>query len=317
MSTHDIEICVKGKYFTVPALSVDGKNIIVTGHFIKTAVIHAEEWLETELENPQQCIEKLRDHGSNRLKADIFTFSQKLPILKPKYAYPMEWESIAAIPLTSFEDWWNELPQETRKNVRRAMKKGVIANVEDLHDDVIKGIVCINSDSPMRQGRSFDHYGKSFFEVKRDQSSFIDRSAFICAYSAQELIGFMKIVFCGKVGMILQFLPKASASDKRPANAMLSKAVEHCIQKGMSYLVYGMYTYGNKRDTSLLEFKKRNGFEEILVPRFYAPLTLKGRIAIALKLHRDIVGVLPQWSIGLGLELRKKWYKLKLLARPV
>ena len=31
MSVNNIEVCVKGKYFSVPALSVNGENIILTG----------------------------------------------------------------------------------------------------------------------------------------------------------------------------------------------------------------------------------------------------------------------------------------------
>ena len=46
-----IEISVKGgEWFGVPALYVDDKAIIVKGMWVKKAVVHAEEWLETELE---------------------------------------------------------------------------------------------------------------------------------------------------------------------------------------------------------------------------------------------------------------------------
>lgn len=312
MSVNSIEICVKGKYFTVPALSVKGKNIIPTGRFIKIATVHAEDWLETELEDPEECVKRLKDSHSHGLKADIFTFVQRLPALEPKYPYPVEWDSVAAIPLTSFTDWWDQLPQETRRNARIAVKRGVITKVQDLDDDLILGIVEVNSDSPMRQGRSFDHYGKTFLDVKKDQSSFLDRSAFICAYSEQEMIGFMKIVFCGKIGRIMQFLTNRSSHDKRPANALMSKAVEHCLHEGMTHLVYEKYAYGKKRNSSLTEFKKRNGFKEILVPHFYVPLTVKGKIAMAFKLHRGLVGLLPEWVTCFGVNLREKWHRFIL-----
>ena len=314
MSVNSMEICVKGKYLTVPTFSVKGDNIILTGRFLKVAIVHAEDWRETELEDPEECVNKLKDSDSHGLKADIFTFVQKLPAIEPKYSYPVEWDSVAAIRFTNYTEWWEtKLPQETRKNVRRAVKRGVVTKVQPLDDELIRGIVELNNESPMRQGRPFDHYGKTFLEVKKDQSSFLDRSDFISAYSGQELVGFMKIVYCGKIGTILQFIIKNSSYDKRPANALIAKAAEHCIHKGMSYLVYGMYVYGNKRETSLVEFKKRNGFEEFLVPRFYVPLTVKGRIAMALKIHRDLVGILPEPLIHLGLNIREKWYKLKFL----
>jgi hypothetical protein len=312
MSVNSIEICVKGKYFTVPALPVNGKNIISTGRFVRVAIVHAEDWMETELEDPETCIKRLKDSPSQDLKADIFTFTQRLPALEPKYSYPVEWDSVAAISLTSFTDWWDNLPQETRRNTRIAEKRGVITKVHDFDDDLIRGIVEINNDSLMRQGKIFDHFGKTFIDVKKDQLSFVDRSAFICAYSGLEMIGFMKIVFCGKIGRVLQFLPKISSHDKKPANALMSKAVEHCLHKGMTHLVYERYAYGRKRNSSLTAFKKRNGFQEILVPRFYVPLTVNGKIAISLRIHHGLVELLPEWAISLAGNLRKKLNRFTL-----
>ena len=75
--------------------------------------------------------------------------------------------------------------------------------------------------------------------------------------------------------------------DKRPANALIAKAVELCEQQGMSYLMYCNYVY-NDPESSLTEFKRRNGFEQALVPRYYVPLTLKGKIALRLGLHRGV-----------------------------
>ena len=310
MAGNSVEISVKGKWIKVPALDIDGKKVVVTGRWIKAAAIHDEEWLESELEDPERCIKRLKDRESHGLRADIFTFTQKLPATHPQYPYRMEWDSVAAIRLTSFTEWWEKLPQETRKNARRSLKRGVVARVTELNDDLIRGIVEINNESPMRQGKLFHHYGKDFDAVRRDYSSFIDRSDFICAYLGEELIGLMKIVYSGKVAAILQLLSKSSHYDKRPTNALIAKAVERCEEKGISYITYGKYSYGNKLKSSLTEFKSRNGFEEILVPRFYVPLTSKGKICITLKLHRDLVRILPEKAICFGVNVRAKWYKL-------
>ena len=86
----------------------------------------------------------------------------------------------------------------------------------------------------------------------------------------------MKIVYRGDVASILQMLSRASHHDKRPANALIAKAVELCEAKGISYLTYGMFNYGNKRASSLRDFKIRNGFEEILVPQILRPLDEMG-----------------------------------------
>jgi hypothetical protein len=92
--------------------------------------------------------------------------------------------------------------------------------------------------------------------------------------------------------------------DKRPANALVTKAVQVCEEKGISYLIYGKYTYGNKTNNSLTEYKKRNGFEKVEFPRYFVPLTLKGQIIIRLRLHRGMLGLLPGGVINLLLSVR-------------
>ncbi len=307
----NIEVAIKGKWLTVPALEINGKDIIVRGKWIRIARVEAEEWLESELEDPQQCVEVLKQRRSGDLRADILSFTQKLPAIRPKYQYPMEWESIAAVRLTSFKEWWEGLPQETRKNVRRAQKRGVVVQVKSVDDDLIRDLQILNNDSPVRQGKVFTHYGKTLDQVKKDQAAFLDRSDYICAYREKELIGVMKLIYRGDVASILTFLPKASHHDKRPANAIMAKAVELCAEKGIHHLIFGNFNYGNKRHTPLREFKIRNGFEEILVPRYYVPLTVKGAISVRLRLHRGLVGLLPHSVITFLVNARSKLYAFK------
>lgn len=306
-----IEISVKGKWLKVPTLTVEGKNIIVKGRWVRKAIVEAEEWLETEVEDPELCVRTLKAQPSHGLRADIFSFTQKLPATSPKYSYPMEWHSTAVVRISTFKEWWDKLPQETRKNVRRSQKRDVVISVKSLDDELIRGIVEVNNDSPVRQKVPFAHYGKTFEQVKKDQSSFLDRSDFICAYLGSELIGFMKIVHRGEVASILQMLPRASHYDKRPANALVAKAIEVCEAKGVSYLTYGMFNYGNKGDSPLRDFKIRNGFEEMLVPRFYVPLNIRGSMCMKMKLHRGLLGVVPHSVITAGLRARATWYDFK------
>ena len=311
MTSHIIETSIKGKWNKAVALAVNGTDVIVRGRWIKVAAIHNEQWLDIQIEDPEQWVEKLKENRLQDLRADIFTFSQKPPFTLPKFQYPMEWESLAAISISTFDDWWTKLPQEGRKNVRRSEKRGVVVKVKGLDDDLVRDIIAVNNDSPLRQGRTFDHFGKTFDQVKKDQMSFMGQCDFICAYLGEELIGFLKLVYIGKIASILQFLPKASHYDKRPANAMVAKAVELCETKRISYLVYGLFNYGNKQDSSLKDFKIRNGFKEILVPRFYVPLTTWGKVCLRLKLHRGLIGILPPSAITIGLSLRAKWYNLQ------
>ena len=307
-----IEVSVKGKWSRVPAVNVDGKNIIVRGRWLKTALIHDEEWLETEVRDPNTCVDALKAQKAGGLRADVFTFAQKIPATGPKYPYAREFDSVAAIHVTSFKNWWEGLPQETRKNVRRSQKRGVEVCVKKLDASLLQDLVVLNNDAPVRQGKAFTHYGKTLDQVTRDQLDFLDRSDYICAYAGKELIGIMKLVYRGDVASILTFLPKARHNDKRPANALIAKAVEICEEKGMSYLTYGMFNYGNKRDTPLREFKIRNGFAEILVPRFYVPLTFKGEVSVRLKLHRGLLGLLPHRVITVLVNARARMHAFYL-----
>ena len=310
MADNTVEMSIKGKWFKVPALAVDGHNIVVRGRWIRMAIVHEEEWLDKEVEEPELFLRRLKANRSPALRADIFTFAQKPSATLPRYDYPIEWESVAAACTSSFKDWWEGLPQETRKNVRRSQKRGVVVQVKGLSDDLVEGIVGVNNDSPIRQKIPFAHYGKTFAQVKKDQSSFLDRSDFVCAYLGDELIGFLKIVYRGEVASILQLLPKASHADKRPANVLVAKAVELCQAKGIGLLTYGMFNYGNKRDSSLREFKIRNGFEERLVPRYYVPLTKWGALCFKAKLYRGLHGLLPHSLIKTIVNARAKWYEL-------
>lgn len=304
----NVEISVKGKWVSVPALELGGKNIVVQGKWLRIAVVESEEWLETELDDPETCVLMLKEERSPELRADILSFAQKIPASNPKYDYPLEWDSIAAIRIHSFKEWWDSLPQETRKNVRRAEKRGVVVQVRELDETLTRCILDLNNDSPVRQGKAFTHFGKTLDQVAKDQVAYLDRSDYVCAYGGGELIGVMKIVYRGDVAAILTFLPKASHNDKRPANALIAKAVELCASKGKGHLTFGRFNYGNKQQTPLREFKIRNGFGEILMPRYFVPLTAKGKLGVSLKLHRGLLGILPHCVITTLVNARSRFY---------
>ena len=303
-----VESAVRGVWRNVRALRVNDKYLTVRGKYLTLAVVHEEEWLVSDLEDPDLCIQLLKEQTGKGLRADIFTFSVKPSTTPPRHPYYSEMDSVAVIRLGTFKEWWEGLPQETRKNVRRAQKRGVVVKVEPFTDELIRGIMEVNNDSPVRQNVRFVHYGKSFEQVKKDQASFLDHCDFICAYCESEMVGFLKIVYRGDVASILQILPKASHQDKRPGNALIAKAVELCEAKGISYITYGLFNYGNKKDSPLREFKIRNGFGELLVPRFYIPLTFWGKFCMKLKLHRGLIGILPHTVITTAVRARAVCY---------
>lgn len=308
IETTTVEKRVKGNWITVPAIKVGGNCVTASGKWLRIASVRSEEWLEDEIADPDLYIRTLKEDAGSVLKADIFTFTQKPPASTPRYAYPHEWESVAAIHLRSYEEWWNQLPQETRKNVRRAYRRGVHVRIAEFNDQLLQGIRDVNNDAPIRQGTPNAYFGKSIEELKRLFGEFEGRCSFIGAYHCDQLIGFLHLIYRGDVASILNLSTAPSHSDKRPANALLEKALNICQQRNISYITYGLYNYGNKRDNPLRTFKLRNGFEELLMPRYFVPLTLRGRACMALGFHRGLIGILPHWAIALAVSIRGSWY---------
>jgi hypothetical protein len=303
-----IEIRVGGKTIKVPSTRIRDRRIIVTGKWTKIAAVQDEDFTEDEaVDDPEVFITMLKE---GQLKADIFTFAQKLPEVTPRYGYHLEWENVAAIPITSFTEWWNNrVSTHLRKDVRRAQKRGVIVRLVEFNDQFVRGIMEIYNETPVRQGRAFWHYGKDFDTVKRETITYLERSDFLGAYFGEELIGFIKIVYVGDLACLMQIISKTEHYDKRPANALIARAIEVCDTKACTYLTYGKYTYGKRIKSSLIDFKRRNGFEEIYLPRYYIPLTSKGKIVLRLKLHHGIRGILPESVLSVLRNARSSFYR--------
>jgi hypothetical protein len=313
MSEEYVDVQVKGKPIRVPSACINGRRVIVTGKLVKIAAVMDEALVEGEtIADPEQFVSSLKETG---LKADIFTFAQKLPHTTPKYKYHLEWDNVAVVPITSFSDWWERrVAYDVRKAVKRASKLGVVVRSAEFDDAFVEGIRRIYDDSPIRQGTAFWHYHKDFDTVKRDNSTYLDRSAFIGAYYNNDLIGFIKMVYVGTVATTLQVISQRKHFEKKPTNALIAKAIEICELRGMSYLIYGSYIY-NDPSSSLTEFKRRNGFEQVLLPRYYIPLARKGKVALRLSLHHPLADQIPTPLIAQLRRVRSFWNKRKVQSR--
>jgi hypothetical protein len=313
MTSNRTQISVKGRQIEVPLVQVDGFDIVTTGRWLKMAAVQSEDYAEKDPSiNPERLITGLKNQN---IKADIFSIAQRIPDISVRHPYPMQWDNVAAIPIRDYSSWWNSLSQETRRNVRLATKRGVSVQAANFSDNLVRGIADIYNEIPVRQGRRFWHYGKDFDTVKRENASYLDRSQFIAAYCGAELAGFIKMVFVGKYASIMQILSKEKHRDKRLTNALVAKAVELCAQKGASHLLYCKYVYHKNYQDALTEFKRRNGFEQILVPRYYVPLTLKGHLAVRLKLQLGLSELLPQSLVVALLKARAWHYERKTMNR--
>ena len=92
---------------------------------------------------------------------------------------------------------------------------------------------------------------------------------------------------------LMNILSKMQHKDKAPTNALLAQAVKSCADRGIAYLVYDNYAYGNKQHDGLSEFKERNGFQRVDVPRYYVPLTRFGELALRMGFHHRLADRIP------------------------
>ena len=306
------EVRVKGKAVSVPSVQIDGRTVITTGKSLKIAAIREEELVEGDtIAEPESFIPRLKKSGLN---TDLFTFAQRLPDKTPRHGYHIEWENAAAIPITTFSNWWKEGAEYSiRKAVNRAKKLGVTTKLVEFNDDFVEATYPIYNETPVRQGKAFWHYGKDVQTIKRELATYLERSSFIGAYYQDELIGFMKVSSVGTTATITQILSSKKHFEKRPNNALIAKAVEICESQGRSHFIYGSFVYYDPNST-LTEFKRRNGFEPVMLPRYYIPLTLKGQIALRLGLHRGIVGNIPMPILRGILKIRSLWCARRLKA---
>lgn len=296
----------KGMAFLVPARRVHGRDVISIGRWPRIATINDEEWLDgyPVLERPSEFISSLKASG---LPADIFAFWGRIDDPSEDLGFPFEIDNVAAIRTDDFKSWWDGLPQEARKNTRRAVKRGVDVRPAEYDERMVAGIKAIYDETPIRQGRRFWHYGKDIDVVRRENGTYLDRSEFLGAYLGDQLIGFIKYVFVNDAARIMQILSFNAHQDKRPMIALIAKAAERCHERGVRYLIYGKLNYGRKKGSSIAEFKKRLGFEQIPLRRYYVPLTYSGRVAMSLGAHKDWHERLPTPAINFLLSLRKWW----------
>jgi hypothetical protein len=307
MQSVTYEISTMGRKIQVPAVRLDDVTVIMNGKFIRVGEIFDAYWREADtLPDLRYVVEQLKT-ADNR--PDVFTFVQRVPETEPRYDYYMEWDNVAVIPITTHERWFREqISSACRRNIRTSEKKGVTVRVDSYDAKYVRGIMSIYNESPIRAGRKFWHYGKPFDAVEAENGTYRERSTYLGAYLQDEFIGYMKIVWDTNSAAIMQILSKLEYRDRRPNNALMSRAVQLCQERGIEYLLYERLIYGNKGEDSLTRFKKENGFIRMDLPRYYIPLTLKGKIALILGLHREMKEMVPQRVRQQLVRFRDKWY---------
>lgn len=286
MKIASCEIRIRGRNLNVPSVRIDNCTVIATGRWVKKAQLFDEELVEeADFSDLAMFIAQLR---KSPLPADVFTFARRAEKSEPDFDFLLQWDNWAVVSTTSFQKWWNGLPQESRKNVRLAAKRGVVVKTVAFDDSLVSGIKKIYDETPIRQGRRFWHYRKDLAEVRSENATYLERSQFIGAFFNDEIIGFIKYIRVDRTAVLIQILTMDAHRDKRPMNALLKHTIELCEQQGLSMLTYGKLNYGINQNSSLSEFKRRNGFTELRFPRYFVPLTAKGRLVVSTGLHRGV-----------------------------
>ena len=294
---------IEGRPTRVRCVKIGSQDFGIDGRFVRFAGLD-DDWYD-DVEDPGAVIEALR--ARRDLGVDLFTFWQRPPDVQPRYDYYHELEDVAILPITSYDDWLrNRINAKTRNMVRKGSKRGVTVEVTEYDDDFVHGMTRIFNESPIRQGRRFWHYGKDFETVKRQFSAFVHRETMIRADLDGELIGLVMLGDAGRFALVQQILSSAEHRDKAVNNALIAKIVEVCEQRGFRSLCY--YYWG---DDSLTTFKRNCGFERISVPRYYVPLTLKGRLVLRLGAHRGLVNMIPPSARQTLKQYRSKLYAMR------
>lgn len=288
-------------------MEIDNIEITVSGKFFKILQFK-EEW-DIDVDDPADLIKKIKESS---IKADIFTFMQRLPESKPKFNYYMEWDNVAAIPIINYEYWLKkQVSQNSRKKIGLAKRKGVEVIICEFNDAFIHAQLEIYNESPIRQNKPDKHYGMTFERAKNQNLTFLDRAIFLGAFHRDELIGFLKIVDAKRFYRTMGIIGKIAHRDKAPMNLLVARAVEICAQKGAPFLIYAQYDYGKLGGDTFQEFKKNLGFEYIILPRYFIPLNTWGKLMLKLNLHKRFVELLPFKLVRFLLSLRERWYKRK------
>lgn len=292
-----------------PNVNAITRAIRIQGRICRIAQVDGEGY--KFLGDPERVLFDLR---KSKLGADLFTFGQRLSDSSPKYSYPMDWENMAVLRISTFEQWWTQqIGFKARNKAKQAGKKGIEVREVPFDDSLVRGIWEIYNESPVRQERLFPHFGKSLEAVHAMSATFLDSSVFIGAFDGEKLVGFIKLTADDDYTQagIMHIISLLACRDKAPTNALIAQAVRSCADRGISSLVYANFGYGKKLRSSLSDFKERNGFVRVDTPRYYVPLTRWGSLAFALGLHRRLAERVPEPLAAKLREWRRIWYQHK------
>ncbi len=124
MSIRYEELQVRGRPVRAAGTAeIDGRTVVVSGRRLKIAAIKDEDWLGAQSRSSPPASSSTR-FGRAAFRRH-FHVCRIICGRSSRLVFPFEWDNVAAIRTTDLKAWWDGLPQESRKNVRRAAKRGV------------------------------------------------------------------------------------------------------------------------------------------------------------------------------------------------
>src|SRR5206468_12911199 len=113
---------IDGRALSIRCIEINGQIYYSLPRQLVSIARLEEEWFE-DVADPGFIISAL---ANSQGKPDIFTFWQRPPDTEPKYHYYIEWESLAVLPVSTYDHWWNKQVKGTTRNmVRKAEKAGL------------------------------------------------------------------------------------------------------------------------------------------------------------------------------------------------
>lgn len=291
-------------------MNIGGRETLVRGRLVRIARLEGDG-----LELPADMNAVIDGMGKAKAGIDIFTFMQLLPHTQPQFSFPMEWDNVAALPVSTFDHWLTkQIDFKVRNKARKGEKNGLSVREVAFDDALVRGISEIYNETPVRQGKAFWHYGKDLETVKRENSTFLESSILIGAFFQGSLVGFLKVVVDADRGQasVMQILSMLKHRDKAPTNALIAQAVRSCAERRIPHIIYANFSYGKKQRDSLADFKESNGFQRVEIPRYYVPITLKGHVALRLGFHHRLAERIPAPLLARVRQARSRWYGRKL-----
>ena len=192
---------------------------------------------------------------------------QKIRDRQPELSYPMEWDNLAAVPVSTFDHWWTKQIDNKTRNMSDVQKRK--ASPLERWSSTTRWCGAFRRFTTNRPSARANRSGT----IKKAcrccpqgaNETFVDRSTFITASLGDRVIGFAKLVpdEDHQQAALMQILSMVSHRDKSPTNALIAQAVRSCAERGIPYLVYASFAYDNKLRDSLSDFKQHNGFQRI------------------------------------------------------